>query len=165
MANEKEVDRNLYQSIGLTCREFHKKLLRPRPMRGLKHCLSFSVFLCFAGDAYWRERGGVGGGNKSYDVDGKKAWSSINFQYFLGYALVYKSVSKLPHVSNVYYNCLSQHTTEPWAVFVNVSGVQKSIPRNRFRQAENRFLGYLKGLQIRVPIILPWWGPPPPHTF
>ncbi len=38
-------------------------------------CLSFSVFLCVAGQAYWR--GGEGfGGTKSYD--GEKSWSSIN---------------------------------------------------------------------------------------
>ncbi len=31
-------------------------------------CLSFSVFLCVAGRAYWKERGGGGGvGAKSYD--------------------------------------------------------------------------------------------------
>jgi hypothetical protein len=35
-------------------------------------------------------------------------------------------------------------------VFVNVYGAQESIPRNRFRQAGNRFLGSLKGLQIRA---------------
>ncbi len=33
-------------------------------------------------------------------------------------------------------------------VFVNVYGAQDSIPRNRFRQARNQFLGFLKGLQI-----------------
>ncbi len=36
--------------------------------------------------------------------------------------------------------------TEP--VFVNVYGAQKSIPRSRFCQAGNLFLGSLKGLQI-----------------
>ncbi len=51
------------------------------------------------------------------------------------------------------------HCPEP--VFVNVYGAQESIPRNRFcqydkqgyvpaRQAGNRFLGSLKGLQIRA---------------
>jgi len=35
------------------------------------------------------------------------------------------------------------------AVFVNVYGAQQSIPRNRFCQAGNGFLGSLKGLQIR----------------
>ncbi len=40
-------------------------------------CLSFSVFLCVAGRAYWRRgRGKGGGGAKSYD--GEKVWSSIN---------------------------------------------------------------------------------------
>jgi hypothetical protein len=36
-------------------------------------------------------------------------------------------------------------------VLINVQGAQESesIPSNRFRQAENRFLGSLKGLQIR----------------
>jgi hypothetical protein len=34
-------------------------------------------------------------------------------------------------------------------VFVNVQGAQEPIPRNRFRQAGNRFLGFLKDLQIR----------------
>jgi hypothetical protein len=39
--------------------------------------LSFSVFLCVAGSAYWRERGELGGrGTESYDR--KKAWPSIN---------------------------------------------------------------------------------------
>jgi hypothetical protein len=32
----------------------------------------------------------------------------------------------------------------------NVKGVQESITRNRFRQAKNRFLGSLKGLQVRA---------------
>jgi len=41
------------------------------------NCLSFSVFLCLAGRAYCRERGGGGErGAKSYDC--KKAWPSIN---------------------------------------------------------------------------------------
>jgi hypothetical protein len=35
-------------------------------------------------------------------------------------------------------------------LFVNVSGAQESISRNRFRQAGNQFLGTLKGLQIRA---------------
>jgi len=39
-------------------------------------------------------------------------------------------------------------TSEP--EFVNVQGAQESIPRNRFRQAGNRFLVSLKGLQIRA---------------
>jgi hypothetical protein len=39
-------------------------------------------------------------------------------------------------------------TPEP--VFVNVYGAQQSIPRNLFRQTGNRFLGSLKGLQIRA---------------
>ncbi len=38
-------------------------------------CLSFSVFLCVADGAYWRESG-VGWGANSYD--GEKAWYSIN---------------------------------------------------------------------------------------
>jgi hypothetical protein len=37
----------------------------------------------------------------------------------------------------------------PEAEFVNVQGAQELIPRNQFRQALNRFLGSLKGLQIR----------------
>jgi hypothetical protein len=36
------------------------------------------------------------------------------------------------------------------SVFVNVKEAQESIPRNRFRQTGNRFLGSLKGLQIRT---------------
>ncbi len=42
------------------------------------------------------------------------------------------------------------NVTEP--KFVNVLGAQKSIPRKRFRQAGNRFLGFLKVLQIRAQI-------------
>ncbi len=38
-------------------------------------------------------------------------------------------------------------TIEP--EFVNVQGAQESISRDRFRQAGNRFLGSLHGLQIR----------------
>jgi hypothetical protein len=38
--------------------------------------------------------------------------------------------------------------TEP--EFVHVSGAQESIPINRFRQAGNRFLSFLKGIQIRA---------------
>ncbi len=41
-------------------------------IRPLKSCLSFSVFLCVAGQACWRE---WGGGGNSYDR--KKVWSSI----------------------------------------------------------------------------------------
>ncbi len=41
------------------------------------NCLSFSVFLCLAGRAYYRERGGGGErGAKSYNR--KKAWPCIN---------------------------------------------------------------------------------------
>ncbi len=50
----------------------------PHPLPPLlsASCLSFSVVLCGAGRAYWREgRGVVGGWAKSYD--GQKAWSSI----------------------------------------------------------------------------------------
>jgi hypothetical protein len=36
----------------------------------------------------------------------------------------------------------------PEPVFVNIYGAQESIPRNRLRQAGDRFLGYLKDLQI-----------------
>jgi hypothetical protein len=36
-------------------------------------------------------------------------------------------------------------SSEP--VFVNVYGAQQPIPRGRFRQAENRFLGSLKGFK------------------
>ena len=39
-------------------------------------------------------------------------------------------------------------STEP--VSVNVYGAQESIPRNRFHQAGNRFLGSLNSLQIRA---------------
>jgi hypothetical protein len=35
-------------------------------------------------------------------------------------------------------------------VVVHVSGAQESIPINQFRQAGNRFLSFLKGLQIRA---------------
>ncbi len=38
----------------------------------------------------------------------------------------------------------------PEAVFVNVKGVQESIPRHQIRQSGSRFLGSLKGLQIRT---------------
>jgi hypothetical protein len=41
-------------------------------------------------------------------------------------------------------------TCMPEPVFLNVFGAQESIPRNRFLQAVNRFLGSLKGLQIRA---------------
>jgi hypothetical protein len=41
-----------------------------------------------------------------------------------------------------------RRSSEP--VFVNVYGDQESIPRNRFRQAGNRFLGSLKVLQIQA---------------
>ncbi len=44
-------------------------------------CLFFSVFLCVVGRAYWRERGGVGGGAKSY---GEKVWSSTNHSILSG---------------------------------------------------------------------------------
>ncbi len=40
--------------------------------------------------------------------------------------------------------------TEP--EFINVEGAQEWIPRNRIRQAGNRFLGPLKGLQIRAQV-------------
>jgi hypothetical protein len=36
------------------------------------------------------------------------------------------------------------------SVFVYVYGAKESIPRNRLRQADNRFLCSLKGLQIRA---------------
>ncbi len=46
-------------------------------------CLSFSVFLCVAGRACWRERGGGGEGvPKSYDSE--KDWSSINHSILYG---------------------------------------------------------------------------------
>jgi hypothetical protein len=49
--------------------------------------------------------------------------------------------------------------TEP--VFLNVFGAQESIPRNRFRQAGNRFLGSLIGLQIRAQDTENmWWDGP-----
>jgi hypothetical protein len=43
-------------------------------------------------------------------------------------------------------SCLS--SDEP--KFVNVYGALDSTPRNRFRQAGNRFLGSLKGIQVRA---------------
>jgi hypothetical protein len=39
-------------------------------------------------------------------------------------------------------------STEP--LYVEVSGAQESIMRNRFRQVGNRFMGSLKVLQIRA---------------
>jgi hypothetical protein len=39
-------------------------------------------------------------------------------------------------------------TLYPEPEFVNVSGAQESVSRNRIRQARNRFLGSLKGLKI-----------------
>ncbi len=53
-------------------------LFRPIPPLPSASCLSFSVFLCVAGQAYWRESGGEGGrgGAKSYHHE--KAWFSIN---------------------------------------------------------------------------------------
>ena len=43
-------------------------------------------------------------------------------------------------------------------VFVNVYGAQDSIPRNRFRQARNRFLGSLKGLKYMGSGYINWWS-------
>jgi hypothetical protein len=40
--------------------------------------LSSAVFLCIAGQAYWRERGRGEGGRGAKSCDGEKAWSSIN---------------------------------------------------------------------------------------
>ncbi len=45
---------------------------------------------------------------------------------------------------------MSTRQKHPEPVFVNVYGAQESIPRNQFRQVWNRFLGSLKGLQIRA---------------
>jgi hypothetical protein len=45
-------------------------------------------------------------------------------------------------------NRSSPPLSEP--VFVNVYGVQESIPSNRFSQTGSRFLDSLKGLQIRA---------------
>ncbi len=42
------------------------------------------------------------------------------------------------------------HWQIPEPVFVNMYGAQESIQTNRFRQAGNRFLGSLNGLQIRA---------------
>jgi hypothetical protein len=51
------------------------------------NCLSYSVFLCVAGRAYWRESAGgeVVGGAKS--CGGEKAWSSINHWLIFVYSL------------------------------------------------------------------------------
>ena len=51
-------------------------------------CLSFSVFLCVAGRAYWRERR-VGGGDGAKSCDGEKAWSSINHSILSGWMFIY----------------------------------------------------------------------------
>ncbi len=47
------------------------------PLLPSESCLSFSVFLCVAGRAYWRKKG-VGGGEGAKSCNGEKAWSSIN---------------------------------------------------------------------------------------
>ncbi len=45
---------------------------------------------------------------------------------------------------------LLHRKNNPDPVFVNVYGAKESIPRNPFSQAGNRFLGSLKGQQIRA---------------
>ncbi len=162
MANEKEVDRNLYQSIGLTCREFHKKLLRSRPMR--PKTLSLFLRLPVFRRSRLLTRAGWGWRRiqlyKSYDVDGKKAWSSINYSIFSWIrSCIYKSVSKPPHVGNVYYNCLSQHTTESWARICKrlrspEIDSKKSIPPGW--ESIPGFLKRFTNLGSDNPCVVPW---------
>jgi hypothetical protein len=52
-------------------------LPHPLPLSHISNCLSFSVFLCVAGRAYWR--GGGGGGTKSHD--GEKSGPLYTIQY------------------------------------------------------------------------------------
>ncbi len=48
------------------------------PLSRQQGCLSFAVFLCVAGRAFWRERG-IGGGRRAKSFDREKAWSSVNY--------------------------------------------------------------------------------------
>ncbi len=50
----------------------------PPPPIPSANCLSFSVFLCVAGPASWRERGRGGERRWAVSYERKKAWSSIN---------------------------------------------------------------------------------------
>ncbi len=58
-------------------------------------------------------------------------------------------LNKLWYIVNQILTTPRDHLS-PEPVFVKVYGAQESIPRNRFRQAENRYLVSLKDLQIRA---------------
>ncbi len=66
---------NVLQRIRLSFRRIICLLTPPSSAS----CHSFSVFLCVAGRAYWRE---MWGGTSSYDCE--KAWSSINHSILSG---------------------------------------------------------------------------------
>jgi hypothetical protein len=53
------------------------------PLLPSASCLSFSVFLCVVGRAFWREKGG-GGGGRANPYDREKAWSSVNHSILSG---------------------------------------------------------------------------------
>jgi hypothetical protein len=68
----------IYRGPGFShCRRIWLLSCTPCPPLPSVSCLSFSVFLCDAGRAYWEERleGGGGGAKSSYDCE---TWSSIN---------------------------------------------------------------------------------------
>ncbi len=74
---------DLERSTTLSCGRMIRLLARPSPPPPPPptRSLSFSVFLCFAGRAYCREKGeGVGDEPKSHDSG--KSWSSINHAIF-----------------------------------------------------------------------------------
>ncbi len=58
---------------------------------------------------------------------------------------------------NLYVHFLVKKKKISGPVFVNVYRTQESIPGNQFRQPGNRFLGSLKGLQIRAQLIILFW--------
>ncbi len=101
-------------------------------------------------------------------------FNSDNIQYIMPFAIVYKKGNTLLICRRVFILNLSSQIpvirAEP--VFVSVYGAQESIPKNRFRQcslaglydnrivvparqAGNRFLGSLRGLQIQA---LEFWN-------
>jgi hypothetical protein len=97
----------------------------------------------------------------------KRRWGVSSVKYFLFYLSIQvyliqsmqgkESILKREARNDKYFFHLHRHAwPDPDPIgsgselaFVSAYGAQESNPRNRFRQAGNRFLGSLKGLHIR----------------